>query len=100
MPLTNSTNITNMILDDFKQQYSIAEIQIDNLYKQLTFSNPTMIYTKLKTILSRFYLIPNQMVNFNNYCNITKYTGDVNLAYNNDEYYYLNSIVVNRMYRV
>ena len=68
------TNISkpNLILDQFRSLYAQCETQINSLYNTLNFSDPILLYIKLKTILERFVLIPNQQVNFNNNYMATK----------------------------
>jgi len=94
--LFSSNNINNMIFEKLKSVYLITEEKINNLFVNLNLDNPSDIYTKLKTFLTRYYLIPYQQINFNNYYLATKYDStDLITMFNNDEYYYNNTNEIN-----
>jgi hypothetical protein len=87
--LFNSNNINNIIFEKLKSLYLIAEEKISNIFSNLNLDNPSDIYAKLKTFLTRYYLIPYQQINFNNYYMATKYEStNLTTMFNNDEYYF------------
>ncbi len=87
----STTEIKNYIYDIFKKKYFAVEQQINNIFNNLSLLEPTKIYVKLKTILSRFYKIPYKQINFNNFSLSTYYPDTtVSTKYNNDNFEYLN----------
>lgn len=91
--LFNTNNINNMIFDKLKSVYLSTEEKITNVFNNMELDNPSEIYIKLKTFISRYYLIPFQQINFNNYYMATKYDSvDLTKMFNNDEYTYTNNL--------
>ena len=90
-------NIKNQIFDNFNKLYIFTFQEIINEFNLFTLKDPIYIYTQLKTIISRFYKIPNNQLNFNNYFLATKYP-DINyeLYYNSDNYNYVYNIEENK----
>jgi len=82
-------NINNPLFENFKRNYILIGKNIVSIIENMNLSNPTHIYIKLKTILSRFYNVPNLQLNFNNYYYGTFYN-NANLIdlLNNDNYNY------------
>jgi hypothetical protein len=81
-------NEPNLIYDNFTNAYSQCETQINTLYSKLNFANAPLLYSKLKTILQRFILIPIQQVNYNDYYLATDYSGNILNNYNIDNFNY------------
>ena len=71
--LFDTNNIKNHIFEKYKSDYSTSEKEIHNIFSNLIFENPKELYIKLKTLLNRFYKIPNYQLNFNDYFLATKY---------------------------
>ena len=92
----NTTEIKNYIFDIFNKKYFAVEQQINNIFNNISLLEPTKIYIKLKTILSRFYKVPYKQINFNNYSLSTKYDSVIEDKYNNDDFEYLNLYETNK----
>ena len=87
--ILKTTHINNPLYESFLLNYTITGENIINIINNIKLSNPTSIYIKLKTILSRFYQVPNLQLNYNNYYYATNY--DINNfydLYNNDNINY------------
>ena len=95
--LFSSNNINNMIFEGFKSLYLTTEEKISKLFTNIYLINPSDIYTKLKTFISRYYLIPFQQINFNNNYMATKYNSTtLETMFNNDDYNYCNAVEANK----
>ena len=93
LELFSVSNLKNQLLDEFKTIYLATEVIIDNLFYKLMFDDPQTLYTKLKTIISRYYSIPFQQLNFNTGYLATNYDKIYyNDFYNKDNYYYSYNI--------
>jgi hypothetical protein len=80
----------NLILDNLRYIYSECETRINGLYNNMNFTDPTTIYSKLKTILQRFITIPNKQISYNMNYLATHYTDiDPVQQYNDDNYDYM-----------
>lgn len=86
--LFDTNNLSNLLYEELVSAYSIAEERIKKIFLNLSLVDPTDIYIRLKTILSRYTNVPNKMVNFNNSFLVTKYDdGDTYVSnYNADTY--------------
>ena len=82
-------NQLNLIYDNFINNYSNCETNINTLYNNLSFTDPITLYSKIKTILGRFVLIPNMQINFNGYYLATDYNNNITNLYNADNFAYL-----------
>ena len=82
-----NNKINNPLFEEFKRNYIYTSETIVNFINNIILVNPKNIYIKLKTILSRFYQVPNTQLNYNNYYYSTNYIQN-NLIdlYNNDNY--------------
>jgi hypothetical protein len=81
------TFINNQIYETLKNNFYGLEKKIEDLFKNLILVDPKSIYIKLKTILNRFYQIPNYQLNFNdNYLSTIYPNGNVVEYYNEDNY--------------
>ena len=90
--ITGSSQIKNQIYETIKNNYYTAEKQIGNLFNSLEFDYPKKLYYELKTIINRFYSIPNYQLNFNDHYLATKYQNDKVLSeYQNDNYAYCSN---------
>ena len=89
----NNINIKNNILDNFYNLYTLTNFNLTNDYLNLSFSNPKILFIKLKVIFDRFYnsnnqiYFPNFQINFNDYFKIYFYNNDINnINYNLDNF--------------
>ena len=86
----NTTQITNIILREFKIAYNILEQSINSYFKNLNLIDPQLLYVKLKTIMDRYTYIPNNQINFNDGY-YASYSTDIN-SYKLDNYAYCSDI--------
>jgi hypothetical protein len=89
----NDNYIKNNILDNFYNLYTLTNFNLTNDYLNLSFSNPKLLFIKLKVIFNRFYnsnnqiYFPNFQINFNDYFKIYFYNNDINnINYNLDNF--------------
>ena len=80
------TFINNQIYEKIISIFYETEKKINSLFKNLVLNDTKNIYIKLKTLQSRFYKIPNYQLNFNDNFMSTKYTTDVSVEYNKDNF--------------
>ena len=73
-----SVTLNNQIFDEFTSKYYSVYRTIDNAFSNLNLLTPLDIYIKLKTIMNRFYLVPNTQINFNDRFYSSYYPDSIN----------------------
>jgi hypothetical protein len=84
----NAQNINSIILDELFNTFFGIENYIVNLINNFNLSNSKNIYIKLKTFMSRFYSVPNNQLNFNDYYKPYYYIKPITISTTETTYYY------------
>ena len=84
----NAQNINSVILDELFNTFFGIENYIVNLINNFNLSNSKNIYIKLKTFMSRFYSVPNNQLNFNDYYKPFYYIKPITITTSETTYYY------------
>jgi hypothetical protein len=87
--IIKKNDLKNPAFENIKKKYNETQNAISDLFTNTTFNDPKNIYINLKIIFNRFFSIPNNQLNFNDFYYGPKYGTNLVSEYNSNNFNYI-----------